>query len=216
MAAQENGEKLLHVQKECPHSFVCASAYYAQGLPGAMEEIYIREGALERLQKASRALPKGYRFQLWDIWRPIKLQRAIFDGHAARVAEEQPGLSQKEIFDQTCKFVFPPGEDPLFPPLHATGGAVDLTIVDESGQEIPMGTEFDYFGEEAFPEFYERRQPRDEQERQIRENRRLLYFSMIEAGFIPDSVEWWHFNYGNSAWSNWTGNAPIYGGIFSL
>ena len=44
----------------------------------------------------------------------------------------------------------------------------------------------------------------------------LLYFSMIDAGFIPDSVEWWHFNYGNSAWGKWTGNAPIYGGVFSL
>ena len=89
---------------------------------------------------------------------------------------------------------------------------MDLTIVDERGREIDMGTGFDYFGDAAFPEYYEA-PGRDER---IRQNRRLLYFSMIDAGFIPDSVEWWHFNYGNSAWGKWTGNAPIYGGVFSL
>ena len=91
---------------------------------------------------------------------------------------------------------------------------MDLTIVDAVGRELAMGTGFDYFGQEVFPEFYERQEPQGEREARIRQNRRLLYFSMVDAGFVPDSVEWWHFNYGNSAWSNWTGNAPIYGGIF--
>ena len=202
------------VQKECPHSILCDSAYFAQGLPGASEEIYIREGALERLLRAARALPEGYRFKLWDVWRPIVLQRAIFDGYAAQISAERPGISAEELCREVCKFVFPPEEDPLFPPLHATGGAVDLTIVDAVGRELAMGTGFDYFGQEAFPEFYERQEPQGEREARIRQNRRLLYFSMVDAGFVPDSVEWWHFNYGNSAWSNWTGNAPIYGGIF--
>ena len=85
-------------------------------------------------------------------------------------------------------------------------------IVDENGCELDMGTAFDYFGREAAPEFYEG----DGQSEEIRQNRRLLYYSMIDAGFVPDSVEWWHFNYGNSAWAKWKGCAPIYGGIFSL
>ena len=87
-----------------------------------------------------------------------------------------------------------------------------MTIVDEFGQELDMGTVFDHFGDAAFPEYYEK-EPKTEKELEIRQNRRLLYYSMIDAGFIPDSVEWWHFNYGNSAWSNWTGIAPIYGGF---
>lgn len=194
---------------------MCASAYFAQRLPGAMEEIYIREGALARLQKAAEALPEGYHFQLWDVWRPAALQQAIFDRYAAEILQKNPGISEEALFAETSKFVFPPGEDVLFPPLHATGGAVDLTIVDARGQELDMGTVFDYFGDAAFPEFYEK-EPENERERQIQQNRRLLYYAMTDAGFIPDSVEWWHFNYGNSAWSNWTGNAPVYGGIFEL
>lgn len=174
--------------------------------------MYIREGALERLLKASRALPAGWRFKLWDIWRPVRLQQAIFDRYAAELAARQPALSEQELFLQASKFVYPPGRDALFPPLHATGGAVDLTIVDENGCELAMGTAFDYFGREAAPEFYEG----DGQSEEIRQNRRLLYYSMIDAGFVPDSVEWWHFNYGNSAWAKWKGCAPIYGGIFSL
>lgn len=180
-----------------------------------MEEIYIRQGALERLQKAAASLPEGYRFKLWDIWRPVALQQAIFDRYAAEIAEKNPGISEEALFLETSKFVFPPGDDALFPPLHATGGAVDLTIVDEFGQELDMGTVFEHFGDAAFPEYYEK-EPKAEKELEIRQNRRLLYYSMIDAGFIPDSVEWWHFNYGNSAWSNWTGIAPIYGGIFAL
>ena len=211
-AAKENGEALVCIQKQCPGEFICASAYFAQGLPGALEEIYIREGALERLQKAAKALPEGYRFKLWDIWRPLAVQQAIFDAYAAEIAQKQPALSEKEIFEETKKFVFPPGSDVLFPPLHATGGAVDLTIVDEQGAELDMGTGFDYFGDAALPEYYEAA-GRDER---IRQNRRLLYFALIDAGFIPDSVEWWHFNYGNSAWARWTGNAPVYAGVFSL
>lgn len=68
------------------------------------------------------------------------MQQAIFDAYAAEIAQKQPALSKEQIFEETRKFVFPPGSDALFPPLHATGGAVDLTIVDEQGRELDMGT----------------------------------------------------------------------------
>ena len=93
-AAEENGEALVCVQKQCPGEFVCASAYFAQGLSGALEEIYIRKGALERLQKAAQALPEGFRFKLWDVWRPLAVQQAIFDAYAAEIAQKQPALSK--------------------------------------------------------------------------------------------------------------------------
>ena len=114
LAAQENGERLLCVNRECPE-FLCASAYFAQGLPGAMEEIYIRQGALERLQKAAASLPEGYRFKLWDIWRPVALQQAIFDRYAAEIAEKNPGISEEALFLETSKFVFPPGDERCSP-----------------------------------------------------------------------------------------------------
>ena len=44
----------------------------------------------------------------------------------------------------------PPDQIERIPP-HATGGTVDLTLVDENGKELDMGTEFDFFGPETAP-----------------------------------------------------------------
>jgi D-alanyl-D-alanine dipeptidase len=45
-------------------------------------------------------------------------------------------------------------DDPNRIPIHATGGSIDLTLTDLSGNELDMGTEFDYFGPEAASLFY--------------------------------------------------------------
>ncbi|MCG4287414.1 D-alanyl-D-alanine dipeptidase, partial [Lactobacillaceae bacterium KNUT 0156] len=34
-----------------------------------------------------------------------------------------------------------------------------------------------------------------------RENRRLLYHVMTQAGFTNYIEEWWHFDYGNQNWA---------------
>ena len=36
--------------------------------------------------------------------------------------------------------------------LHNYGAAVDVTLVDSSGTPLPMGSPFDYFGDEARPD----------------------------------------------------------------
>ncbi|CAK2155539.1 hypothetical protein VCRA2116O234_510012 [Vibrio crassostreae] len=43
-------------------------------------------------------------------------------------------------------------------------------------------------------------------------NRRLLYNAMIGAGFTNLPSEWWHYDYGNQMWANYTGcNKAIFG-----
>ena len=78
--------------------------------------------------------------------------------------------------------------------LHNYGAAVDLTLVDSLGHVLPMGSEFDYFGEEARP---------DREEAMVKQgriilphlhNRRLLRKVMTDAGFRVLPSEWWHFN----------------------
>ena len=78
--------------------------------------------------------------------------------------------------------------------LHNFGAAVDLSIVDQNGIELDMGTKYDYFGELAYPR---------EEERMIKEgklthiqllNRELLRTVMIAGGFFGITTEWWHFN----------------------
>ena len=65
--------------------------------------------------------------------------------------------------------------------LHNYGAAVDLTLVDSLGHVLPMGSEFDYFGEEARPD---REEAMVKQERIILphlHNRRLLRKVMTDS-----------------------------------
>ena len=64
-----------------------------------------------------------------------------------------------------------------------------VTIVDNFGNEINMGTEFDCFKDTANTNYYELNNINDE----IRNNRRLLYNAMLQAGFTNLPTEWWHF-----------------------
>ena len=78
--------------------------------------------------------------------------------------------------------------------LHNYGLAVDLTIIDEKGEPIPMGTPFDFFGEEAHTTNEEVLLDNGRITRPEFENRRLLRRLMKQAGFRSIPYEWWHFN----------------------
>ena len=78
--------------------------------------------------------------------------------------------------------------------MHNFGAAVDLSIINENGYVLDMGTEYDYFGELAYPR---------EEDRMIKEgklshkqllNRELLRSVMEQSGFSGITTEWWHFN----------------------
>ena len=72
-----------------------------------------------------------------------------------------------------------------------------------------MGTGFDDFTEKSLTSHFE------SQSSDIRDNRRLLYRVMTEAGFTNYPLEWWHYDYGDSFWSYYTGKPAIYRGIIT-
>ncbi|MEM0991725.1 MAG: M15 family metallopeptidase [Bacteroidota bacterium] len=78
--------------------------------------------------------------------------------------------------------------DPRKGSMHNRGGAVDLTIVDAQGQELDMGTDFDFFGPKAYQAFTDLPQT-------VLDNRQLLRSTMLEFGFQPIKTEWWHYSY---------------------
>jgi len=72
---------------------------------------------------------------------------------------------------------------------HSRGSTVDLTLVSlgpEGPQELDMGTGWDYFGPESWPD-----------SRMVtpvqRAHRMLLRVLMEKHGFKPLQQEWWHF-----------------------
>ena len=64
----------------------------------------------------------------------------------------------------------------------------DLTLADSTGQELAMGTPYDFFGPEAHPSY--RALPDS-----VLANRALLREAMIRHGFRPIRTEWWHFSF---------------------
>ncbi len=75
---------------------------------------------------------------------------------------------------------------------HSRGSTVDLTIVclDEPSTELDMGTHFDFFGPEAWPD-----SPLVSPVH--RAHRMLLHVLMNKYGFDSYPKEWWHFTLKN-------------------
>ena len=79
--------------------------------------------------------------------------------------------------------------------LHNYGAAVDIGIIGENQVLLDMGTSFDFFGELSEPKkekiFYES----GKLSKEAFANRLLLRNTMVKAGFLSITSEWWHFNY---------------------
>lgn len=194
---QDSGEPLVALGD---FSILTEPVYFQQGVSDD-PVIRARRGVAERLQRVQTSLGDKYRLKVWDAHRPRSVQTALYDAFRDEIAMEHPDATDEEIDQMTGDFVTK-ASDPDRIPAHATGGTVDLTLVDAAGNELDMGTAFDHFGPESAP-LYFAEMGRDER---VRENRQRLFDAMAEAGFLSHEHEWWHFDYGNQAWAYRSGN----------
>jgi D-alanyl-D-alanine dipeptidase len=211
-------EKLVKINGKYENYFVIIPKYYQHKIKGAIEDMYMREGVLSLLMKASLMLPVGYKFVIWDIWRPVEVQESLFDFYKHKFKEKFPKFNDEELLDYTQKFVSLPSMDAKKPSPHLTGGSIDLTIQNDKGEILDMGTIFDEMDEKTKMRYYEVKIEKGEvltrKETEILQNRRLLYHVMTSAGFSNYPEEWWHFDYGNQFWAKITGKTAIYSVIF--
>lgn len=77
--------------------------------------------------------------------------------------------------------------NPVKGSIHNKGGAVDITLVTLSGEELDMGTDFDFFGKRAYHDNMDLPQ-------EVLDNRKLLKETMEKHGFWSTRTEWWHYN----------------------
>ena len=123
------------------------------------------------------------------------------------------------MIEEVGRFWAKPSSNPLTPPPHSTGAAIDLTLSDITGNPLDLGGEIDFIGAESSPDFYKK----DNlgipcTKHQLFHKRRSLLFSVMEqAGFVQHPNEWWHFSYGDQLWS-WLSNQgnPIYGAALEV
>lgn len=128
-------------------------------------ECYLHADAAAALSRAIKlAAPLGCRFRLFDALRPTEAQEVLW----AHTPDPE--------------FL----ADPAKGSPHSRGVAVDLTLMDSDGVDLPMGTEFDAFtprshhGNLDIPAA-------------AQQNRHVLMGIMISAGWDFFRNEWWHY-----------------------
>jgi zinc D-Ala-D-Ala dipeptidase len=133
-------------------------------------DCYLRLKTIKSLIDANNEfLSKGYRIKIFDCYRPLDIQKKMFElvPNPDYVANPKKGS------------------------IHNRGGAVDLTLVDEDGIELDMGTTFDFFGPESSHTY-------PNVSKKIKKNRAFLKEIMIKNNFKPLNSEWWHYNLNES------------------
>jgi len=103
---------------------------------------------------------------LYDCYRPRPYQQKLWD----IVPDE--------------KFVGNPAKGSM----HNRGMAIDIGLIDEKGEVMDMGTDFDHFGRESF------HSARNISKEAIK-NRQLLKDEIGKFGFKPITSEWWHYSF---------------------
>lgn len=180
----------VYVHEEISDIVIDAKYFSSHNFIGKPVDGYKKNTAILS-KEATRALIKvqsslkemGFGLKLFDAYRPQQSVNHFV--RWAKVAEDTlmksefyPQISKSELFKQGY-IASKSG--------HTRGSTVDVTIIDlESGNELDMGSCFDFFGSESHA-FYRKIT------NQQKENRMLLRREMLKKGFKPYDNEWWHF-----------------------
>lgn len=151
----------------------------------------LRKKVAERLVLAANNLPSGYVIVLMEGFRPLKRQKELWDIEFKKIKEQNPNLSQAELERRTRLFVASPKNGAGG---HQTGAAIDITLGDENGRELFLGTKIHEFS----PKTKTASKNVTLQEKKLR---KILLNSMSAAGFVNYPGEWWHFSYGDRLWA---------------
>jgi len=147
---------------------------------GDFDKAYLQKDVAEKLVNAEKCLSKtksGYRLIVYDAARPRSIQKKMWD-------------TLKMPFSEKIKYL----ANPKTGGLHNYGAAVDISIMDEKGKPLDMGTSYDFLGALASTK-NEMKMLNENKLTQLQiNNRKLLRSAMLNAGFYPIESEWWHFN----------------------
>lgn len=154
----------------------------------------VREEVYEKIGRISRLLnKKSKKLIIRSVWRSFQHQRILWEKKVESMQKEYPNKSLKEIKEFVSYFIAPTMKS-----LHSTGGSVDALIYDlQTDSILDFGTNDGLkieLSDKCYP--YHPFIPT-----QAKENRKLLINLFENEDFVVDIKEYWHFDYGNSAWA---------------
>lgn len=131
------------------------------------EDAYLRFATVMKLNNVCDTLKEqGYCLKIWDAFRPESAQYTLWAvcPDPNYVANPERGFSS-----------------------HTRGNTVDVTLVDEQGNEVEMPSDFDDFSEAADRDY-------SDCSEEARKNAEILRKAMEDNGFKGYWAEWWHFS----------------------
>lgn len=158
----------------------------------------IRAYIYELLKQAAQALPPGFRFVVYEAYRPMAAQIKLWDSVVAAKRREYPHLPvDSEEFIAICDvFAANPYRQGSG---HQSGAAVDISLADANGNELDMGGIVRGFDETAdfdCPSI----------SADARKNREILKNALAAVGMVNYPSEWWHYSFGDRLWARLTGS----------
>ena len=126
----------------------------------------LRKETAEKLLRVQEALAaKRLSLKIFDGYRPLSVQRKLWEKFPVEGFVANPAKGSN----------------------HNRGAAVDVTLTDSEGNELPMPSAYDEFTERAHRDYAGGTQ-------EERDNRRTLEEAMEKEGFTGLKSEWWHFD----------------------
>ncbi len=177
---------LVDVHQETPSIWVelkyaTTENFMKKNVYGCLRRAFLQKEVSTKLKKAQAYLElkhSGYHLLVYDAARPLAIQWILWN-----TLTQYPEKIRSNYV-----------ADPREHSIHNYGSAVDLTVVDDRGKALDMGTPFDYFGEEAYPSKEKEMFLSGKLSKKAWNNRLILRTAMRQAGFMSIQFEWWHFN----------------------
>jgi D-alanyl-D-alanine dipeptidase len=132
-----------------------------------LPRLFLHQDTAQALERVQRDLRKrGLGLKIWDAYRPLHVQQKMWNLIRDERYVSNPAKNQGR---------------------HTRGTAVDVTLIDRLGRELPMPSDFDDFSDRAHRDYRGGNQAQ-------RHHRKLLEDVMTKHGFIGYPTEWWHFD----------------------
>ena len=199
----ECGERLILIPSgpvllTNPHPYIALGAPYGQENPWQLRATVLT--AMLAAQSVLAEQRPGWRLLIFDAYRPNAVQHfmvehefRLLSGGRSPAQTAEPERTQ--LYEKSYRIWAIPSDNPATPPPHSTGAAVDLTLADQDGMPIDMGSPIDENSDRSNPDYFKANNPPQHQ------NRQLLLNIMQSQGFRRHPAEWWHFSLGDQMWA---------------
>jgi len=193
---QDNGDQLVDLRQN-------KDLFFGDSLSASA--VLIRSGVAEKLEQASKLLPENVHFKVLSAYRSMAEQQNLYNTYYQQMKHDHPTASETDWERMTKAICANPKNGGGG---HQTGGAVDITLCDQDGNDLDMGS--------GYLEMCSKTPTRATNiSFSACQNRKILCQALQAVDMQNYPNEWWHFCYGDKMWAAYRHKKyAIYGPIY--